>query len=385
MTATPALRVAVLGFPGDHGFGGGLTLLSRLGPGLRQRGGRMVWIDQFYAEDASRLKRWADDGVQTIPLTRPRGRLQRWLEPNEYAGCEKELRAFAPNIIMVAVGCDRIYPGDPWPLKQRLTEIARAGGAKVVMMHQLSEAGQRVDPSGDGARWLDWQRTADWHQFVSEGTWRETEQNFGFSLRGEVVRNNYNVPYSDPPPWPESSVLRMAFVGRFRPHSKGLDLLLGAFADPRLRQRTDWEFSFIGGGEMAEEIRTGVAALDLSSQVQVHGHTTDVAGIWRQHHLLVMPSRCEGLSLSLCEAMLCERPALATLVGGTGDLLIDGQTGFRTDLSADHLAATIERALAAFPTGELQRLGRAAGAQARKVFPAHPEQAYVERLAALLS
>lgn len=345
----------------------------------------MGWIDHFYAEDASRLSRWKSDGVQAIPLSRPRSRLQRWLTPNTFAECEASLRAFAPNVVVVAVGCDRIYPGDEWETKQRLTELARSGGAKIVMMHQLSEAGQWIEPGTENDRWLAWQRSADWHQFVSEGTWRETEQNFGCRLPGEVIRNNYNVPHHQPPEWPEAgSVLHFAFVGRFRAHSKGLDLILGALAGPRLRDRTDWTFSFIGGGAMSERLQAGIASFGLGAQVRVEGHTPDVPGIWRRHHVLVMPSRCEGLSLALCEAMLCERPAVASLVGGTGELLVDGKTGFRTELSVDSLTHALERALAAFHAGELPALGLAAGEQARRVFPAEPEKVYVEQLSALL-
>jgi glycosyltransferase involved in cell wall biosynthesis len=344
----------------------------------------MAWVDHFYAQDEARVAQWRREGVETIPLVQPRRWFRRWLDRNRTTDCEKRLRVFQPNVVIVAVGGDRRYPGDGWEMKRRLTALARAQGARIVIMHQLSEAGQWIEPGPENDRWLAWQRAADWHQFVSEGTWRETETNFGFPLPGEVIRNNYNVPYHQPPEWPPAGPLRFAFVGRFRIHQKGLDLLLAAAAHPELRRRTDWRLTLIGGGAMQSRLEADIARHGLGNQVTVRGHTADVTAIWREHHLLVMPSRAEGLSLALCEAMLSERPAIATLVGGTADLLVDGSTGFSTPLDAAGVASAMLQALAAHEAGTLRELGRAAGCRARAVFPAEPEQTYVDRLEALL-
>jgi glycosyltransferase involved in cell wall biosynthesis len=378
------LRLAVLGFPSEHLFGGGLTLLSRIGPAIQAAGGQMAWVDQFYAQDADHLARWEREGVIAIPLVQPRRWFRRWLQPDPIAACETRLREFRPNVVIVAVGGDRRYPGDGWEMKQRLTELAKAQGARVVIMHQLSEAGLWLEPGAENDRWLAWQRSADWHQFVSEGTWRETEANFGFSLPGEVIRNNCNVPYRQPPPWPEGDLLRLAFVGRFRIHQKGLDLLLDAVSRPELRAQPGWRLSLIGGGAMQPRLEAEIARRGLGDRVVVRGHTADVPGIWREHHLLVMPSRAEGLSLALCEAMLSERPAIGTGVGGTNDLLVDGETGFAAQLDAGSLAEAILRAGEAHRAGRLAALGRSAGARARDVFPPDPERSYVAQLVALL-
>ena len=51
-------------------------------------------------------------------------------------------------------------------------------------------------------------------------------------------------------------------------------------------------------------------------------------GIWKENHILVLPSRYEGLPLVLVEAMWCGRPAVVTDVGGNAELCRDRQTGF---------------------------------------------------------
>jgi glycosyltransferase involved in cell wall biosynthesis len=198
-------------------------------------------------------------------------------------------------------------------------------------MHQLSEAGQWIVPDSPVAReWLEWQRTADFHQFVSDATWRETEANFGFPLRGEVVRNNYNVPYNDPPPWPDSdTTLRLAFTGRFDIHQKGLDLLLNAFARPALINLPGWTCDLYGSGSASLMIENRIRQLGLTDRVFVRGRVNDI------------------------------RP------------------------DAEHLAQQLTLMLDAHLTGRLREMGLAAGLRARATFPANPEATYVAQLCAL--
>jgi glycosyltransferase involved in cell wall biosynthesis len=382
-----APRVAVLGFPSDKGQGGGFTLLSRIGPSLVVGGGALAWIEDLHAEDAPRRERWLREGVTLIPLHPIRNPLRRWRDAHRgfFTGCETAIDAFKPDIIIIASGTDRPSPHDNWQLKRDLAARYTRGGTRLILMHQLSEAGQWIVPDSPVAReWLEWQRTADFHQFVSDATWRETEANFGFPLRGEVVRNNYNVPYNDPPPWPDSdTTLRLAFTGRFDIHQKGLDLLLNAFARPALINLPGWTCDLYGSGSASLMIENRIRQLGLTDRVFVRGRVNDIRAVWAEHHAIVMPSRAEGLSLSLCEAMLCERPAVAVLVGGTADLLIAGETGWAAYPDAEHLAQQLTLMLDAHLTGRLREMGLAAGLRARATFPANPEATYVAQLCAL--
>jgi len=382
----PELRIAVLGFPSDRGMGGGLMLLSRLGPALRARKGRILWIDETYREDAERLAQWSADGVELSALNQSRTHWQKWLDRcrGRVHPVERDLARFRPNLLIVASGTDKWYANDQWRLKKQLADRWLSRGAVLVMMHQLSEKGTKAGPGEEEQAWLAWQKSASWHQFVSEATRRETEENFGQPLRGEIIRNNYNVPYDDPPPWPVAPALKLAFVGRFDLQQKGLDLLLAALADPSWRRLSDWELNFFGG-DARDGLAAAIAAAGLSAHVRLMGRTSDIRGIWVQHHALVMPSRAEGLSLALCEAMLCDRPAIASAVGGTRELLEDGSTGWETRLEPADLVRQLHRAREAFLSGTMEAMGRNAGARARAVFPAHPEERYLDQLEAVLA
>jgi len=57
------------------------------------------------------------------------------------------------------------------------------------------------------------------------------------------------------------------------------------------------------------------------------GHVTDIVELWAKTHIAVLPSRREGLPLSLLEAAACGRAMIASDVPGCREVVINGQTG----------------------------------------------------------
>jgi glycosyltransferase involved in cell wall biosynthesis len=92
------------------------------------------------------------------------------------------------------------------------------------------------------------------------------------------------------------------------------------------------------------------------------GHVSDIAGLWARAHVAVLPSRREGLPLSLMEAAACGRAMIASDVPGCREVVIHERTGllFPAD-DASALASAMER-LAAMPD-----LRACYGAAARKL------------------
>ena len=87
-------------------------------------------------------------------------------------------------------------------------------------------------------------------------------------------------------------------------------------------------------------------ALDAGVMADMHflGVRSDTARLMQVADFLVLPSRFEGLSNALLEAMAAGCPVIASAVGGTPELIEDGRTGllFAPD-SADALSACMAR------------------------------------------
>lgn len=79
------------------------------------------------------------------------------------------------------------------------------------------------------------------------------------------------------------------------------------------------------------------------------GHVDDIASLWAQAHVAILPSRREGLPLSLMEAAACGRAMIASDVPGCREVVIHEETGLLFPLDdAPALAEAMAR-LAADP------------------------------------
>jgi len=225
-------------------------------------------------------------------------------------------------------------------------------------------------------------RNAQAVYFVSEHNRRLTERQLGFSLpQAEVVRNPYmtDVDEALPYPQPVDGRLRMACVGRLFVQEKGQDILLAVLSQAKWRDR-NVEVNVYGQGVHRQALEQSAQMQDLRN-VKFAGFTDDVTAIWKTHHILVLPSRCEGLPLVLVEAMLCGRPSIVTDVGGNGEVVDDGETGFiACGADVASFDDAMERAWSR--RGDWERMGQLAAQRVRQLVPADPGGVFAEKLAA---
>jgi glycosyltransferase involved in cell wall biosynthesis len=131
-------------------------------------------------------------------------------------------------------------------------------------------------------------------------------------------------------------------VGTLDQPYKGTAVLLDAVATLR-RSGTNVLLRIVGGGRLMPELRRQAEALDLVSAVQFLGQL-DQAGVRQaleSADLFVLPSLTEGLPRALLEAMAAGLPAVASNVGGIGELLAPEWLVPARDARA--LAARIQR------------------------------------------
>jgi glycosyltransferase involved in cell wall biosynthesis len=182
--------------------------------------------------------------------------------------------------------------------------------------------------------------------FVSEANRRLLEKQIGCELsNAEVVRNPFNVKFDFSPAWPnlgQDGELHFACVARLDPVPKGQDLLFEALSGPLWAARP-WRLFLYGEGLKRNGLERLAQRLGISDRVVFAGFMR-VEEIWARNHVLVMPSRLEGLPLAMVEAMLCRRPVVATDVAGHAEIIQDDVTGFLADApTPNSMATALER------------------------------------------
>jgi glycosyltransferase involved in cell wall biosynthesis len=205
------------------------------------------------------------------------------------------------------------------------------------------------------------------------------ERQLGESLpNAGLVWNPVNVPTGQPPAWPnEDGVWKLACVARLDPAAKGQDLLFQALAQAKWRERP-LEVNLFGEGQSEHGLKKLASHLQIKN-IHFRGHVPDVRQIWEDNHMLVLPSRYEGLPLALVEAMWCGRPVLVTNVGGNAEMCVDGQTGFVASApAASLLEETLERAWN-FRTA-WQGMGMAGRTRAEQLIPKDAVGVFCEQL-----
>lgn len=159
-----------------------------------------------------------------------------------------------------------------------------------------------------------------------------------------------------------------AYVGRMLA-DKGLRNLMAAH---RLLRGRGLMIELLLAGTPDPENPTSIPVAEIESWahepgVTWLGHVTDIASVWARSHIAVLPSRREGLPLSLLEASACGRPLIATDVPGCRDVVADGQTGLLVPLEQPEALAAAMATLAG-DAGLRQRMGAAARRRAETEF-----------------
>jgi glycosyltransferase involved in cell wall biosynthesis len=143
--------------------------------------------------------------------------------------------------------------------------------------------------------------------------------------------------------------------------SKGHRFFLDA-AREVLRRHPDTRFLIVGDGIGFDDVQRRVAELGLEAHVIMTGFRRDVPEVMAALDVLVLPSvKSEAMSQVIPQALAVGTPVIGTTVGGTPELVRDGETGrIVPPADAAALAAAIADLLAAPARArELARRGQA--------------------------
>lgn len=199
---------------------------------------------------------------------------------------------------------------------------------------------------------------------VSEQTERFTERTESLhGARLTVIPNGVVLPRIQRTP---GERLRFGTLGTVK-EIKGTDLLVDAF----LQFPDDVAAELIIGGrtdhspDWASALMARAEASPLGARVRFLGHQSDIDAFYSSIDVFVLPSRSEGMSNSLLEAMAAGLPCIATDVGSNRAVLRKEASGLSGGEITEVTAAALHEQMAAMLEDPAERTR--AGSEARRI------------------
>jgi len=154
-----------------------------------------------------------------------------------------------------------------------------------------------------------------------------------------TIPNSANVPTAPPPARPplRDRPLRLVYTGRIEQVQKRVGALV-ELSRALTRRAVDHRLTLVGDGPAAADLDRLIEAQDLAERVRRCAPVAPelVDRLLDDHDVFVLPSRAEGLSLSLVEAMAraCV-PVIARTASGAAQTVEPGVSGEIVEIPAD--------------------------------------------------
>jgi glycosyltransferase involved in cell wall biosynthesis len=155
-------------------------------------------------------------------------------------------------------------------------------------------------------------------------------------------------------------------VGRLGPE-KGHSYLIEAMALLIKREGLQARLLIVGEGRNRPVLLQTARRCGIADRVTLMGFQRDVMPYEAALDLFCLPSLKEGLSLSALEAMALSKPVIASRVGGTPEVVADGETGLLVEpANPEALARALSELLR--DRERAQRMGAAGRARVERLF-----------------
>jgi glycosyltransferase involved in cell wall biosynthesis len=127
----------------------------------------------------------------------------------------------------------------------------------------------------------------------------------------------------------------------------------------------DAHFVWVGEGEKEAALRAAIEAADLDGRVHLLGYRRDVAALLHAADLFVLPTRWEGCSRALLEAMSAGLPTVVSDASSNPELVETGHHGLLFPVG-DRVRLAEAVAYALTHPGDMRRMGDTARERARR-------------------
>lgn len=138
-----------------------------------------------------------------------------------------------------------------------------------------------------------------------------------------------------------AGALTIIHIGRFT-DVKNHSLILKSFAQ-FVKQHPESKLQLLGDGELKGEMEQLAEELGIAQKVEFAGLQSNVYTWLHRADVFVLPSKYEGMPMTLIEAMGTGLPVIATRVGGIPDMMTNGEEGIFTEQDVDSITEALER------------------------------------------
>ena len=366
-------RVAFVSMMEGYPWGGSEELWSQAA-GLLAKEGFHVGVNvKHWSEDPApiqTLERLKCEVVRRSPRSVLQRILGRILQESEYAWLER----FRPDLVVISQGGNA--EGLEW-----MEACLKRGIPYVTITHAVADHWWPDDQ--DGVRLGQGYTGAKTCLFVSQRNLEVIQGQLALRLpNAKVIRSPVCVANDACPTWPDGPTYRLACVGRLDPKAKGQDVLFRVLLLEKWRKRPI-RVTLYGSGVNAKTLARLKEFWNLG-MVEFAGFLSNPEDIWTAEHILVLPSRVEGLPLTAIEAMLCGRPCIVTDVAGNTEVVEDNVTGF---VAAAPTPALLDEAMerAWDRRHDWQSMGQAAARRIRELIPRDPVGEFLKNIHQVLA
>ncbi|MBI1322916.1 glycosyltransferase [bacterium] len=289
-------------------------------------------VDHSHATEAVNpaVVRLPYNGIRFVGTALYMRSLRRWLRRNP------------PQVVYVSMLKHDAYVATRW---------CKAAGVPIVLRPEgAGPTGDMAWQSRDrfGAKIREATQNADGFVALSERI-RDDLIDSGYdSNRIHLIPNGVPIPEREWKPAGNEITPEVVFVGRLA-FEKGIDRLLAAWPLV-LRDVPGARLNLIGEGVELASLKSQVSTLGISGSVRFSGARQDVQEILAHSGVFVLPSREEGLSIALLEAMALGIPVVVSDIPGNATLVQPDATGQIVDADSPRdLAGAIVAALKQSP------------------------------------
>lgn len=306
-------------------FGGAETMCENLTYALQKLGHRVV-VASLFTQRTEIACRMEEAGVSIRYLDKKPG-----LDVSMVLKLTKLIREEKPDVVHTHLNV----------IQYAVTAARLAGGIPCVhTVHNVA----RVEAEGTAQ--------AIFNRFYYRRGWsvpvalspevRQTVTEFYGLADVPVIFNGVNlhscVPKTD---YGLKDTVSLLHIGRFD-EQKNHAGLLQAFAK-LLKSHPNCRLTLLGDGQLRPAMEDCARELGIDDAVRFLGNQADVHPFLHDADIFLLPSRFEGMPMTIIEAMGTGLPIAAAKVGGVPDMLRDGESGLLTSWEPDDICSACER------------------------------------------